>query len=264
MSREQHPSMDEDVRAFYDSLAGSYHLIFEDWERSVIRQGETLDRLFRNAGLGRGSRVLDCSCGIGTQTLGLARLGYDMLGSDLSPQSIERARANAGRMGLRVDFQVADFRALEHSIPDIFDAVICFDNSLPHMLSKADVRSAVSSMFGKLSSGGQLLASIRDYDSIIRERPRAMPVREFDTLHGKRRISQLWDWSKDGESYRLTHIIEAEDAAPPRRSTHSTRYRPLLRAELSSALETAGFGHIRWLTPEATGHYQPVVSACRS
>ncbi|MBV9279172.1 MAG: methyltransferase domain-containing protein, partial [Chloroflexi bacterium] len=84
------------MQQFYDELAASYHLIFADWRGgSMPRQGEALDRLIR-AGLGPPPRsVLDCSCGIGTQSIGLALQGYRVRGTDLSPRAVERARREA-------------------------------------------------------------------------------------------------------------------------------------------------------------------------
>ncbi len=41
------------VRAFYDDLAPRYHLVYEDWETSVARQGGALASLIaehRNTG----------------------------------------------------------------------------------------------------------------------------------------------------------------------------------------------------------------------
>ncbi len=37
-----------DPRAFYDDLAESYDLIFEDWEASMQRQGEAIYALFEH------------------------------------------------------------------------------------------------------------------------------------------------------------------------------------------------------------------------
>ena len=36
---------------FYDELAEEYHLIFEDWERSISRQGDVLDNLLSAEGI---------------------------------------------------------------------------------------------------------------------------------------------------------------------------------------------------------------------
>ena len=56
---------------FYDELAPQYHLIYEDWNAAVEHQSVALDRLVRSR-LPDALSVLDCSCGIGTQALGLA------------------------------------------------------------------------------------------------------------------------------------------------------------------------------------------------
>jgi len=63
------------VGEFYDDIADVYHLIYEDWVASRRKQAEVLDRLLGRA-LGPGPhRILDVSCGIGTQSLGLAARG---------------------------------------------------------------------------------------------------------------------------------------------------------------------------------------------
>jgi hypothetical protein len=43
--------MTTDVSPFYEELADYYHLIYEDWDRSIKRQAETLNRLLAS-GLG--------------------------------------------------------------------------------------------------------------------------------------------------------------------------------------------------------------------
>jgi len=51
---------------FYDSMADHYHLIFEDWDASMRRQGAAIAKLLpppEEVGL-----ILDVACGIGTQT----------------------------------------------------------------------------------------------------------------------------------------------------------------------------------------------------
>jgi hypothetical protein len=59
---------------FYDELAESYHLIFDDWDVAIPRQRDVLARLLP-APL-EGKRVLDCACGIGNQAIGLGMLGF--------------------------------------------------------------------------------------------------------------------------------------------------------------------------------------------
>ena len=82
---------------FYDRMADYYHLIFEDWERAIERQGEVLAGVLRDAGVGSGDEVLDASCGIGTQTLGLLARGFRVTASDISAGALAAVIALAIR-----------------------------------------------------------------------------------------------------------------------------------------------------------------------
>ena len=64
-----------DTGQFYAGLAPLYHLIYSDWDQSMERQATVLDSVIHEA-WGKVSTVLDVSCGIGTQAIGLAKLGY--------------------------------------------------------------------------------------------------------------------------------------------------------------------------------------------
>src|SRR6185503_8319307 len=113
---------------FYDDLAPFYHLIFADWEQSIQRQAANLNSLIKEI-WGEGIRtILDVSCGIGTQALGLAQLNYQVTGSDLSTEAIERAKTEAQKRKLEIDFSVADMRRafVHHSRQ--FDLVLSADN----------------------------------------------------------------------------------------------------------------------------------------
>src|SRR4051812_32653480 len=104
---------DDSGEAFYDGFAPDYHLAYADrWDAAVERQGAVLDRLI-HAAVPDAHDVLDCSCGIGTQAIGLALRGYAVRGTDLSGGAIARARAEAERLGAPVTFAVADIRDLQ-------------------------------------------------------------------------------------------------------------------------------------------------------
>ena len=148
---------------FYDGLASDYHLVYGDrWDEAVERQGAALDRLIRHARPGA-TDILDCSCGIGTQAIGLARRGYRVSGTDLSQRSVERARLEAARLGAEIAFGVADFRDLA-KVAGEFDVVISCDNAVSHLLGDADLSRALREMRSKLRPGGLLVVSTRDFD----------------------------------------------------------------------------------------------------
>jgi len=70
--------MADDLKRFYADFAPLYHLVHRDWVEGIARQASMLDSVIREIWGDRVFSVLDVSCGIGTQSLGLARLGYQV------------------------------------------------------------------------------------------------------------------------------------------------------------------------------------------
>ncbi|MCI0488301.1 MAG: class I SAM-dependent methyltransferase [Blastocatellia bacterium] len=253
--------MEDDVLQFYEEMVGDYHLIFADWKQGVLWQGEVLDRLIRAQAEEPAVSVLDCSCGIGTQAIGLAARGYRVHATDISAASVERARREAASFGVSATFGVSDFRELTARVEGMFDVVISCDNALPHLSSDDDLLAAARNMKEKLRPHGLLLASIRDYDQVASERPRSTLPRVFDDPEGRRIVFQVWNWSADGKSYRLHQFIITEERQGWRTAHYTTCYSILLRDDLSRILTEAGFSEIRWHRPEESGYYQPIVTA---
>ena len=251
--------MTHPVVSFYDSLADYYHLIFEDWDRSIERQARILDAVISHELDGRNLRILDCACGIGTQSLGLAALGHHVVGSDLSPAEVTRATREAQKRGLTAHFHVSDMTKLREIPGTAFDVVSAFDNALPHLTSDELIR-AVEAMARRLRPGGLFIASIRDYDAILEQRP-AMQEPSFFGGHGSRRIiHQIWDWTAAAE-YMLHLYITVETDQRWRTHHFVSEYRCLRRQELSDALRSAGFEEPVWLMPAESDYYQPLVLA---
>lgn len=254
--------MDDSGRAFYDHLADHYHLIFANWSASVTRQATLLDRLICDT-LGPGPhRILDCACGIGTQAIGLARLGHQVHATDLSPVAVARAEREAITAGVSLSVGVADLRTLATQVPGTFDVVLACDNALPHLLTDDDLRLATANMGAKLRPGGLLLASIRDYDTLVEDCPTGDPPRVFDRPNGRHITFQVWDWADDARSYHVHQfLMQQQEDDTWRTQQFTTRYRALLRADLDAALQMARLEGIRWHGPESSGYYQPIVTA---
>jgi SAM-dependent methyltransferase len=253
--------MSDAVVQFYDQLAADYHLIFADWHASIRRQAAILDALIRTTAGSPSHTVLDCACGIGTQALGLAERGYTVHGADISPAAIERARREAQAMQLDATFGVADLRTLATDVTGAFDVVIACDNALPHLVEETDLLQAARNIRAKVAPGGLMLASIRDYDALSQERPRATQPRVFDSPAGRRIVFQVWDWAEDGRNYTLNHFILSRDGDRWQTTHGTTVYRALLRDDLDTILQAAGFTSVRWHMPDATGYHQPIVIA---
>ena len=126
----------ESVASLYDEIADYYHLLWEDWSTEISRQGHQLDELISTALGVPAGRLLDVSCGIGTQCLGLAARGYEVAGSDISVSSLRRAKNEATERGLDVEFKHVDMRALLQNFSNPYDAIICCDNALANFLNR--------------------------------------------------------------------------------------------------------------------------------
>jgi SAM-dependent methyltransferase len=251
---------DESAADFYDDLADDYHLIFADWNASITGQATVITGLLRNLhGLTSGM-ILDASCGIGTQAIGLALAGFLVTANDVSPASVARCAREAAARDLAITTTVADMRVLDVPGAGEFDAVVSFDNALAHLLDEADLDAACTAMRRVLRRGGPMLASTRDYDTILRERPSGDLPRRFVTSSGERIVFQVWEWESD-DRYTARHFIMNRTASGWSISERRTTLRGWPRTTISAALRRAGFTDIGWQMPEQTGFYQPVVSA---
>ena len=249
------------VADFYDAFVDDYDLVWGGhWEEAVSRQGKALDRLIVSW-LGAGTfRVLDCSCGIGTQAIGLAMCGHRVHGTDISERSIERARREADRLGVDITFGIADLRELE-TVAGTYDVVISCDNAIPHLLSDAEVHRALRSMRSKLSVDGLVVVSVRDYDRMLAERPISAPPLVVAGPN-RRLLVRLNDWEEGGRMYELHFFVLSEDMSTWTLSAHyQTRYRALPSAELIAAAREAGFQAVEWRTADEVGFYQPILVA---
>ena len=95
--------------------------------------------------------LLDAGCGTGENALLAAAHGADVVGVDVSPTAIARARAKAAERGLSARFEVADALHLSQ-LGLTFDTVI--DSGLFHVFDDENRASYVASLASALRSGG--------------------------------------------------------------------------------------------------------------
>jgi len=255
--------MNAQVNGFYEALADYYHLIFEDWDSSIKRQAGVLKSLLISETTDKPLRILDCACGIGTQAIGLAMLGHRVVASDLCAAAVLRAQTEARRRELSISFFVSDMTSLCEVTESGFDVVVALDNALPH-LSTDQLKRAAKAIASKLRPGGLFLANMRDYDSLILEKPPAQAPAFYGAPGNRRIVHQIWDWDAyagEGSGYVLHVYIAVESERGWQNHHFVSTYRCLLRQELTETLKSAGFEDVRWLMPRETGFYLPTVWA---
>lgn len=240
---------------FYDGLAPYYHLLFEDWQASIDRQGNWLDA-FIQAEWPSTRTVLDAAAGIGTQALGLAARGYRVTASDVSAGAVDRARKEAELRGLEITATTADLRALSGTHGE-FDLVIACDNSLPHLLSDEEISQALRESYRCVRPGGGCLFSIRDYGE-------PGTGSEFHPYGIRRRgenrilLFQVWEW--DGPCYDFSfYVIDDGPEARLSARVFRSRYYAIPTRRLLELIKEAGFEKVR----QVEGFYQPVLVGTR-
>jgi len=251
--------MTDQISSFYDPLAEHYHLLFDDWDNAIDRQNRVIGSLISSRIPGKALKILDCACGIGTQSLALAKLGHRVTASDLSAAAVERARKEAAKRSSEIDFHVSDMTSLQEIVDRDFDVVVALDNALPH-LSLEQLGWAASAIQSVLKPGGFLMASIRDYDQILREKPSVQQPAFYSSNGNRCIVHQVWDWVDDTKY--VVHLYITRQTSSGWKPLHFvSEYHCLLREQLSTILCRAGFAEIERLMPADSGFYQPIVIA---
>lgn len=231
-----------DTNAFYDAIAEYYPLLDRDWEVRLEREGLGLRSIFRNKGI---QRVLDAACGVGTQAVPLAQLGYDVVAADPSAGMLRKARTVAEHYGVldRIEFRQVDFLQLRQTISGVFDAVVCKGNALPHLLLDEEIEGALRNFYDLLRPGGMVVIGMRDFGPFMETRPRFFPgtIHTFDD--GSEFITfDIWEW-EDGPPVIATqnlYIISGK-ADHYRTIKRQVVFRPLSTDEVKVVLLEAGF-----------------------
>lgn len=203
---------------FYDQLAPLYHLIFQDWDKSIARQAQQLTEIIKREWGSGIETVLDVSCGIGTQAIGLAQSGFRVTASDLSSEEITRAKREASARNLDIAFSVCDMREAYRHHGSGYDLVISCDNSIPHLLSDDDILAALREMHACLRLGGGCLITVRDYDREERGKGIVKPYGVRDVGDTRYVVFQVWDWEED--QYDLTMYFVEENGTLKTVQTH--------------------------------------------
>lgn len=251
--------METESMDFYDRLAPFYHLIYADWEASIAKQASDLDGIIKEYWGDSVKNILDVACGIGTQSLGLASLGYAVTASDLSPGEIARARREAQSRELRIDFSVADMREAYSHHRKQFDLVVACDNAVPHLLTDDDLLEAFRQFYQCTRPDGGCLITVRDYDKGERTGVQVKPYGLRVEGGARYLIFQVWEFH--GLIYDLSmYFVEDRGGADCRTSVMRTRYYAVETSRLAELMSQAGFSDVQRLDGR---FFQPVIIGSR-
>lgn len=231
-----------DTNAFYDSIAEFYPNFYRDWETQIDREGLGLRSVFRGRGV---HRVLDASCGAGTQAVALAGLGFEVVAVDPSAGMLRKAHqiAEQRNVSSKITFVRSDFVDLMTIVEGKFDAIVTKGNSLPHLLLDDEIETTLLNFYELLRPGGTLVIGMRDFGPFMQDRPRFIPgfIHELDDEH-EFITFDVWEWH-DGPPVIATQKLFIVRGNGERYETirRQVRYRPLSTDEVKVVLLDVGF-----------------------
>ena len=136
-----------------------YHILYK--ERNFREAQIFMDNLTFYLNMDEGSKVLDLACGKGRHSIYLNQLGYEVLGIDLSENSIAIANKNANDT---LHFQVADMR---EPFENKYDAILNMFTSFGYFENEEDNLKTLISIKNSLSEYGFAVIDFMNVNHVL-------------------------------------------------------------------------------------------------
>jgi SAM-dependent methyltransferase len=211
---------------FYEQLAPLYHLKV-DWDKRLPKETALFDLLFVHHDI---SAVCDLGCGDGGHAREIVKRGAVYIGIDSSARMIRMAKTKqARRKG--VDFLKGDMLRLPVKYKGMFDLVLLLGNTLPHILSGADLKMLIENVSRLLSPHGRFVIQTVNPEMLKTKRVHFLPPKlaENRVLFAPFYARQDKHWSF------LMPIYIIEQGKIISHNTLETRLKFWLRSEIAAA-----------------------------
>jgi len=140
-------------------------------KKQGVKEAASIATILKGLGVKRGGRILDLCCGIGRISVPLAKKGFNVVGVDLSPDYIRRARnyAKSKNATARTKFAVGDYRQIGPAIAkeEPFNGILSTFTSTGYYGKEADV-SAFSQLAKHTMKGGVFVVETINRDWLVR------------------------------------------------------------------------------------------------
>ncbi|MDM5335841.1 methyltransferase domain-containing protein [Fictibacillus enclensis] len=141
--------------------------------------------------LPKGARILDLGCGQGRISIPLQKLGYQVVGMDISNDLLEVARNRAKEENLVLPFFHEDMRDL--SVLNEFDAIINLGTAFGYVQDSRENHTIYQNIFNALKPGGIFIQDTENRDFKVKNHR----SRTWDMMNGKSVWSERKFTTKD-------------------------------------------------------------------
>jgi len=213
---------------FYTSIAPFYQHIFP-FNQSQI---EFLKRVLPY----NGAKVLDVGCATGDLTFALTHFGFPTWAFDFDNQMVERAQNTKQEDSMFPVIEQLDMRNIAERYPaSFFDTVICFGNTLVHLLSDDDIKKFIKAANQVLSIDGKLTIQILNYQHIIDHQVKSLPLIENEHI----RFERKYEFTENSELIDFNTKLTIKSSG--QEIVNSVKLNAIRKNKLQEFLEDSGF-----------------------
>ncbi len=124
-------------------------------------------QLLRLTGMKEEMSVLDLCCGVGRHSLSLAKSGLSVTGVDITASYLEKARENAHREGLNIEYVQEDARTFRRR--EAFDLIINMFTSFGYFETPEEDKQLLENCYDSLRPGGRLVIELLTRETVIKQ-----------------------------------------------------------------------------------------------
>ncbi|WP_053406022.1 class I SAM-dependent methyltransferase [Persicobacter sp. CCB-QB2] len=139
-----------------------YHILYKD--RDYTEAQQFISRLVEKLAFPKQAKVMDLACGKGRHSIYLNKLGFDVVGLDLSAQNVEAARQSGNS---HLHFYIHDMRKVFAEGVKQFDYVLNLFTSFGYFAEEQQNQQAIESAAQALKKGGVFVLDFLNPEKVI-------------------------------------------------------------------------------------------------
>ncbi|PRZ27838.1 class I SAM-dependent methyltransferase [Flavobacterium granuli] len=212
MSEEQKPTHinpEQPTETWFSSWFDTpyYHILYKD--RNYREAQVFMDNLTHYLNLPEKAKVLDLACGKGRHAIYLNQLGFDVIGADLSENSIAEATKNANET---LHFKVHDMR---EAFEEKYDAIFNLFTSFGYFENDDDNLKTLKAIKESLSEYGFAVIDFMNVNQVLDTLvPEEIKTVDGIDFHLKRylkdgHIHKEIDFEDKGQKFHFTEKVKA-------------------------------------------------------
>lgn len=190
---------------YKDWFGKEYLLVYPHRNESEAKR--QIDFLEKYVGISKDEKILDLCCGNGRHAIELKKLGYDVIGIDLSEELLDSARKKASENNIDIKLIRCDMREIPYE--SYFDLVVQFFTSFGYFDTDEENQKVLSAISRSLKVGGKFLIDYLNPDYVVNN----LVEKDEKTLSGLLIKQERWiDSLKCRVNKKITIIANGESS----------------------------------------------------